>query len=133
MSERGKQSDVGKGPWIKGKNIPEEQKKRQSEKMTGRYDGDMNPFHGRRHSEESLKKMRNAEKPRGVKSATSRGWKLLFDGEDMIGRFETLEEIIPIVNSTIHNLKHHVRSKGKSKIGNRFILWYEEDYKKSLE
>lgn len=38
-----------------GKSVPEEQRKRQSERMKGKYLGDMNPFYGKEHSEETKK------------------------------------------------------------------------------
>ena len=45
-----------------GKNVKKiisaEQKKRQSEIMKGRYNGQKNPFYGKKHSEETLIKMR---------------------------------------------------------------------------
>lgn len=130
--QRGENNPMwGKIPWQKGKPMSEDRKEIQRKKMKGRYDGEMNPFYGRKHSNGSLEKMRNAPKPKGINSRTSKGWKLLFDNEVLVGRFETLEEIVPLVESSIHNLKHHVRSKGNSRIKKRFTVWYEDDYKKA--
>jgi len=132
--QRGENNPMwGKEPWQKGKPLSEERKENQRKKMKGRYDGDKNPFYGKKHTKEFSDMIKNIPRKRGVENQSSRGWKILFDNGVLIGRFETLEEIVPIVESSIHNLKHHVRSHGKSKIKNRYILWYEEDYKKSLD
>jgi hypothetical protein len=61
FSETNKGNQYGKG---QVKIISEEQKRRQSDLMKGRYSGDSNPFYGKKHSLETigkLKKPKSAE------------------------------------------------------------------------
>lgn len=60
--ETNKGNQYGKG--IK-KVVSEEQKKRQSEAMMGRFVGENNPFYNKTHSQDTIDKMKNAAKNRG--------------------------------------------------------------------
>jgi hypothetical protein len=55
FSKTNKGNSYGKG---QVKVISEEQKKKQSEIMKGRYIGDKNPFYGKNHTNETLEKLR---------------------------------------------------------------------------
>jgi hypothetical protein len=60
--ETNKGNQYGKG--VK-KVISEEQRKRHSEFMKGRYIGENNPFYNKTHSKDAIDKMKNAAKNRG--------------------------------------------------------------------
>jgi hypothetical protein len=55
FSETNKGNQYGKGQI---KVISEEQKRKQSEVMRGRYSGESNPFYGKKHSVETISKLR---------------------------------------------------------------------------
>lgn len=60
--ERISQLSKGRIPWNKGKTgiYSEETRKQISDKLKGRYAGENNPFYGKKHSEETKRRMREA-------------------------------------------------------------------------
>jgi hypothetical protein len=78
-------------------------------------------------------KGKTRDKIKGAKNNNHKGNKILLENGEILGTFENLEDIVPIVNCTIHNLKNHINKRCGSKIRGKYSIWYEEDYKKSLD
>lgn len=60
--EKIRKSRLGKPAWNKGKPASEEQKRKQSEKMKGKYKGEKSPLYGRHPSLEARRKMSESAK-----------------------------------------------------------------------
>jgi hypothetical protein len=57
-----RQKSIGRKAWNKGKHVSEEQKRKQSKKMKGRYVGENNPNYGNKWDEELRKHLSNIKK-----------------------------------------------------------------------
>lgn len=57
-----RQKSLGRKAWNKGKHVSEEQRKRQSEKMKGRYYGENNPNYGNKWDDELRKRLSDIKK-----------------------------------------------------------------------
>jgi hypothetical protein len=60
ISKATKKGMIGVTVWNKGKHLPDELKEKLSEAMKGKFDGEDNPFYGKTHTKETLKKISEA-------------------------------------------------------------------------
>jgi len=120
---------------LRGRIVTEEQRKAQSEKMKGRMVGDLNPSKSKEAREKISKALSGQirEKTRGSKNINYGGKKVLIDNGIIVGTFERLEDMLKIVHTSIYNLRNHLRSRSGGLILNRWQVFYDKDYKKSLE
>lgn len=105
----------GKG---KTKIVSEEQKKKQSQIMKGRYVGDKNPFYGKTHNDETKEKLRKSrqgminEKNKGYK-----GEKVVIKNNQVVGIFKSAKEIANIIGCSYSNVGHVLSGKQKTAKG----------------
>jgi hypothetical protein len=120
---------------MKGRTHSEENKKAHSERMKGKFIGDLNPSKSKEAREKISKALRGKERKggRGSNSSNYGGLKLLIENDLIVGEFERLEDMLSLVPTSIYNLRNHLRSRSGGKIKGRWQVMYEEDYKKSLE
>ncbi len=91
--------------------------------------GDNNPSKRKEVREKISKANKGRIKPRGQKSPTFGGFKiLLLDGE-YFGKYENLEDMLKIVPCSIHNLKNHIKNGKGGLICGHWQVYYERDYK----
>lgn len=97
--------------------------------------GDNNPSSSTESRNKISKALRGKQrnKIKGAKNSNHKGNKVLTENGKIIGVFENLEDVVSVVNCSIHNLKNHINKRSGSIIGGKYSIWYEEDYKKSLE
>ena len=97
--------------------------------------GDNNPSSSKeaRNKISKALKGKQRDKIKGSKNSNHKGNKILTENGKIIGVFENLEDAVSIVNCSIHNLKNHINKRCGSTIKGKYSIWYEEDYKKSLE
>lgn len=114
FSETNKGNQYGKG---KIKVISEKQKQHQSEVMKGRYVGDLNPFYGKTHTDESRKKISDKAKLRPVESIHNyKGVKIVILDGNIVAEFKTSKEIANFVKcaeSTVRAVLAGNQSKAK--------------------
>ena len=105
----------GKG---KTKIISEEQKKRQSELMKGRYTGKKNPFYGKTHTNESKEKVRKSREGINKEKIWNYGGKkiILKDGI-IIAEFGTSKEVSEFIGCSHSNVRHVLGGKQKTAKG----------------
>ena len=105
FSETNKGNQYGKG---KTRIITEEQKRKHSELMKGKYSGNNNPFYGKKHNDESRLKISDAAKNRykHVKPATYKGLKVVIKDGIILGEFENSKEVAEFIGCSVSNVKH---------------------------
>lgn len=122
----------GKTPWQKGKpSVNKGKKLGERPYMTG----ENNPSSSTeaRNKISKALKGKQRDKIKGAKNSNHKGNKILIENGEIIGVFENLGDAVSIVNCSIHNLKNHINKRCGSIINGKYSIWYEEDYKKSLE
>jgi hypothetical protein len=122
----------GKKTWKEGMVHPSKGKKLAPRPHLA---GENNPSKSKEAREKISKALTGKErkKGRGSNSGNYGGVKLLIDNNEIVGRFERLEDMLDFVPTSIHNLRNHLRSRKGGLISNRWQVIYEEDYKKSLD
>jgi hypothetical protein len=119
----------GKG---KVKVVSEEQKKKQSEAMKGRYKGKLNPFFGKNHTEETKEKIRSSRK--GVnkeKIWNYGGKKILLKNNEIIGVFDSSEEISKFIGCSHSNVRHVL--SGNQRTAKGFEIKHFKEYYQLLK
>jgi len=114
----------GKG---KTKIISDEQKKHQSELMKGRYIGEKNPFYGKTHTNKTKEKIRKSRE--GInkdKIWNYSGKKIVLKNNEIIGVFETSEEVAKFIGSSCSNVRHVL--SGNQKTARGFEIKHFKEY-----
>lgn len=102
----------------KKKIVSEEQKKRQSNLMKGRYVGDKNPFYGKKHSQETKNKLsKSREGIENDKIWNYRGRKVLYKDGELIGYFKSTKEVAEYIGCSQSNVRHVLGGKQKTCFG----------------
>jgi hypothetical protein len=117
-------NQYGKG---KTKIISEEQKKNHSLIMKGRYLGDNNPFFNKKHTEESIDKIRKSRE--GInkdKIWNYNGKKIIMKDDIVIGVFDTTQEVADFIGCSASNVGHVL--SGKQKTAKGFQIKHFKDY-----
>jgi hypothetical protein len=105
----------GKG---KIKIISEDQKRKQSETMKGRYDGENNPFFGKKHNDESKEKIKRSRiNIDGENIWNYRGKKILLKDGEVIGTFNNSKEIAEFIGCSDSNVRHVLQGHQKTAMG----------------
>jgi hypothetical protein len=114
FSETNKGNQYGKG---QVKIISEEQKKRQSYLMKGRYDGELNPFYGKKHTEETRKKLSDKAKLRPSNlNPNYKGVKLVILDGNVVAEFSSSKEVADFIRcapSTVRAVLGGSQNKAK--------------------
>jgi hypothetical protein len=117
-------NQYGKG---KTKIISEEQKKRQSELMKGRYTGKKNPFYGKTHTNESKEKLRKSrEGINNDKIWNYKGKKIVIKNNEVVGIFESTKEVANFIGCSYGNVGHVLG--GKQKTAKGFEIKHFKEY-----
>lgn len=101
------------------KKISDEQKKKHSEFMKGRFVGEKNHFFGKTHSNETKEKIKNS---RIGKSNAKR--KVVIKDGNVVGIFDTIQQTAEFIGCSLFNIKHVLH--GSQKTAKGFIVKYEE-------
>ena len=118
-------NEYGKG---KVKIISEEQKKKHSELMKGKYDGNRNPFYGKKHTDETKDKIRESRKNINKEKIWNySGKKLVFKDDNLIAEFDSVEEVAKFIGCSPSNIRHVLSGKQKTAKGYR-IKHFKEFY-----
>jgi hypothetical protein len=126
--QRGENNPMyGKESPMKGK--PNINKGKKLAPRTDMY-GDKNPSKRPEVREKISKANKGMSKPRGEKNAQFRGYKILIENGELVGRFERIEEILDFVPTSIHNLKIHAKKGMGGLIKGKWQVFYEKDYLK---
>jgi len=115
FSETNKGNQYGKGT---KKIISEEQKKRQSEIMKGRYSGENNPFYGKKHNNKTKEKLKMSRV--GItkdKIWTYKGKKVILKDGKIIAIFDTSIEVSDFIGCSHSNVRHVLGGKQKTAKG----------------
>jgi len=108
-------NQYGKG---KTKVISEEQKKRHSEIMKGKYLGEKNPFYGRTHSEETKEKLKKSREQMNCgKIWNYKGKRIVIKNDVIVGVFNTNKEVANFIGCSTHNIKHVISGYQKTAKG----------------
>lgn len=104
FSETNKGNQYGKG---KTRVQSEEQKRKQSETMKGKYAGELNPFYGRTHSVETRKKIGDKNKLTPVELRPNyKGLKLVLLNGNIVAEFKTSKEVAEFIGCSHSNVRH---------------------------
>ena len=109
------------------KIISKEQKENQSKKMKGKYLGDKNPFFGKKHSEETKNKLKESRK--GInkdKIWNYNGKKIVIKNNQIVGLFETSQEVADFIGCSHSNVRHVL--SGKQKTAKGFEIKHFKEY-----
>jgi len=105
-----------------GKNIKkiitEEQKKRHSEIMKGKFTGEKNPFYGKKHTEKTKDKIR--EKRKNItkeKTWNYKGEKIVLKDSIIIAKFQTTKEVAEFLGCAESNVRHVLSGNQKTAKG----------------
>ena len=110
-----KGNQYGKG--VK-KIISEEQKKKQSETMKGRYFGGNNPFYNKKHTDKTKEKIRNSRKNINKEKIWNyNGKKAILKNDEIIKIFDTSLEVAEFIGCSYSNVRHVLSGKQKTAKG----------------
>lgn len=118
-------NQYGKG---KTKIISDEQKKKQSLIMKGKYLGENNPFFNKKHTEESKNKIRKSRE--GVnkeKIWNYGGKKLIIKNNEIVAEFDNTEDVAKFIGCSNSNVRHVLGGKQKTAKGYQ-IKHFKEYY-----
>jgi len=104
----------------KGKTriVSDEQKKKQSETMKGRYSKDKNPFYNKKHSEESIEKIRESRKNINKDRIWNySGKKIVMKNNEIIAIFDTSDEVAKFIGCSHSNVRHVLGGSQKTAKG----------------
>ena len=118
-------NQYGKG---KTKIISEEQKKRQSELMKGRYTGEKNPFYGKTHTNESKEKLRKSREGFNKEKIWNYGGKkiVIKDGV-VVAEFDNSKDVAKFIGCSESNVRHVLGGNQKTAKGYQ-IKHFKEYY-----
>ena len=105
-----------------GKNnvriVSDEQKKKQSEVMKGRYFGENNPFYNKKHTNETKEKIRNSRKNINKEKIWNyNGKKAILKNNEVIKIFDTSIEVAEFIDCSCSNVRHVLSGKQKTAKG----------------
>jgi len=108
-------NQFGKG---KTRIVSDEQKKKQSETMKGRYSKDKNPFYNKKHSEESKEKIRESR----ININKDRIWnysgkKIVIKNNEIIAIFDTSDEVAKFIGCSHSNVRNVLGGNQKTAKG----------------
>jgi hypothetical protein len=112
----------------KTKIISDEQKKKQSLIMKGKYLGENNPFFNKKHTEESKNKIRKSRE--GVnkeKIWNYGGKKLIIKNNEIVAEFDNTEDVAKFIGCSNSNVRHVLGGKQKTAKGYQ-IKHFKEYY-----
>jgi len=108
-------NQFGKG---KTRIVSDEQKKKQSETMKGRYSKDKNPFYNKKHSEESIEKIRESRKNINKDRIWNySGKKIVMKNNEIIAIFDTSDEVAKFIGCSHSNVRHVLGGSQKTAKG----------------
>jgi hypothetical protein len=109
FSETNKGNQYGKGH----KNVvSEKQKQAISEFMKGRWEGNKNPFYGKKHSIESKNKISEKAKSRDISSRPFyKGLRIVTKKGEIIGKFKNNFEVANFIGCAESNIRHVLSGK----------------------
>jgi len=111
----------------KTKIISEEQKKRQSEKMKGRYDGEKNPFFGRKHSDKTKEMIRKSRTEINKEKIWNyNGKKVVLKNDEIVGMFDSSDEVANFIGCSHSNVRHVL--SGKQKTAKGYVIKHFKEY-----
>jgi hypothetical protein len=108
-------NQYGKG---KPKVVSDEQKRKQSEIMKGRYDGEKNPFYGKKHTQTSKEKIKKSRE--GINKEmiwNYSGTKIVLKDGEIVGVFENSEDVAKFIGCSHSNVRHVLSGNQKSAKG----------------
>jgi hypothetical protein len=121
FSETNKGNQYGKG---KTRTHSDEERRRQSETMKGRYDGKLNPFYGKKHTLESRKKISDKAKFRAPElNPNYKGLRLVILNDNIVAEFKTSREVAEFIGCSNGNVKHVLG--GSQKTAKGYIIKYK--------
>jgi DNA-binding CsgD family transcriptional regulator len=111
------------------KVVSEEQKKKQSQIMKGRYIGEKNPFYGKTHSDETREKLRKSREGMiNEKVWSYKGEKVVIKNNEVVGIFKSSKEIANFIGCSDSNIKNTLSGNQKT-AGGYQIKHFNEYYK----
>ena len=100
------------------KVISEEQKKKQSEIMKGRYFGEKNPFYNKTHNEATKEKIRQSRVGLNKEKIWNyKGKKMVIKDNVIVGVFDTAKEVANFIGCSYSNVTHVLGGKQKTAKG----------------
>lgn len=110
-------NQYGKG---KTKIVSDEQKKKQSQIMKGRYVGEKNPFYGKTHNEETKEKLRKSrEGITNEKLWNYKGKKVVISNNEVVGIFKSVKEVADFIGCSCSNVTHVLAGSQKTAKGHQ--------------
>lgn len=119
-------NQYGKG---KTRVVSEEQRKKQSIIMKGKFIGNKNPFFNKKHTEETKDKIRKSRE--GInkdKIWNYNGKKIILKDDLIVAEFDTSQEIAEFIGCSHSNVRHVLG--GKQKTAKGFVIKHYYDYYK---
>jgi hypothetical protein len=105
FSETNKGNQYGK--LCKGKKLSEERKAEISKFMKGRWNGDKNPFFGRKHTDVTKKIISEKRKLAPVESIYNyKGYRRVIKNNEILGVFKTTKDVAEFINCSASNVRH---------------------------
>lgn len=118
-------NQYGKG---KTKIISEEQKKKQSLIMKGKYLGDKNPFYNKLHTEESKEKIRKSREGLNKEKIWNYGGKkIIIKNGVVIAEFDNSDDVAKFIGCSHSNVRHVLSGNQKTAKGYQ-IKHFKEYY-----
>lgn len=115
FSETNKGNKYGKG---QKKVITDKHKQAISQFMKGRWLGTRNPFYGKKHSEESKRKISETQKSRDVSTiANYKGIRIVFLNGEVVGHFKTNKEVASFIGCSNSNVRNVLGGSQKTAKG----------------
>jgi hypothetical protein len=115
----------GKG---KTRVVSEEQKKKQSQIMKGKYLGDKNPFYNKLHTEESKEKIRKSREGLNKEKIWNYGGKkIIIKNDVVIAEFDNSDDVAKFIGCSHSNVRHVLSGNQKTAKGYQ-IKHFKEYY-----
>ena len=106
------------------KVVSEEQRLNHSKLMKGRYSGERNPFFGKTHTQESIRKISEKAKTRPIETMGGyKGLKVLIKEGIILGEFKSSKEVAEIIGCSHSNVRHVL--SGAQKTANGYVVKYK--------
>lgn len=96
----------------------QEQIEKHSKKMKGKFIGENNPFYGKKHSDETKNILsQKAKERKGCKSAGYKGKRVISKDGEIVGIFDTNEDVSNFLGSSISSIKNVLGGNQKTTKG----------------
>jgi hypothetical protein len=116
-----KGNDYGK--FSKGKKLSENHKNIISKFMKGRWEGEKNPFYGRKHTDEVKIKISQKRKLRVLEDVPNyKGDREVIKDGKVLGIFKTTKEVAKFINCAASNVRHVL--SGNQKTAKGYLIKY---------